>query len=67
MLEIGEKKIHQAGLSNLVYCLEGDAEKIALPDNTFAAVMVGFGIRNLISMEQGLREMYRVLNPAAAL
>ena len=31
------------------------AENIALPDNTFAAVMVGFGIRNLISMEQGLK------------
>ena len=67
MLEIGKKKINRAGLSNLVFCLQGDAEKIALPDNTFAAVMVGFGIRNLISMEQGLREMYRVLKPGGRL
>ena len=67
MLEIGKKKIKRAGLANLVLCLQGDAEKIALPDNTFAAVMVGFGIRNLISMEQGLREMYRVLKPGGRL
>jgi demethylmenaquinone methyltransferase/2-methoxy-6-polyprenyl-1,4-benzoquinol methylase len=67
MLKVGKKKIYQAGLSNLVYCLEGDAEKIALPDQAFAAVMAGFGIRNLISMEQGLREMYRVLKPGGRL
>ena len=67
MLEIGQKKIHQAGLSNLVCCLQGDTEKIAMPDHAFAAVMVGFGIRNLISMEQGLREMYRVLKPGGRL
>ncbi len=67
MLEVGKRKIHQAGLSQQVFCLEGDAEKIALPDNSFEAVMVGFGIRNLISMEQGLREMYRVLKPGGRL
>jgi len=67
MLELGQKKIHRAGLSNLAYCLQGDAEKIALDDNAFAAVMVGFGIRNLISMEQGLREMFRVLKPGGRL
>jgi demethylmenaquinone methyltransferase / 2-methoxy-6-polyprenyl-1,4-benzoquinol methylase len=63
MLEVGKEKVYQAGLSDTVLCLEGDAEKIGLPDNSFNAVMVGFGIRNLISMEQGLREMYRVLKP----
>jgi demethylmenaquinone methyltransferase / 2-methoxy-6-polyprenyl-1,4-benzoquinol methylase len=67
MLEAGKRKIHRAGLEDQVYCVEGDAEKIALPDNSFQAVMVGFGIRNLISMEQGLREMYRVLKPGGRL
>jgi demethylmenaquinone methyltransferase / 2-methoxy-6-polyprenyl-1,4-benzoquinol methylase len=67
MLEIGKKKIDQAGLADLVLCLQGDAEKIALPDKTFDAAMVGFGIRNLISMEQGLREIYRVLKPGGRL
>ena len=67
MLEIGKRKIHRAGLSNQVFCLEGDAENLALPDNSFDAVMVGFGIRNLISMEHGLTEMYRVLKPGGRL
>jgi demethylmenaquinone methyltransferase / 2-methoxy-6-polyprenyl-1,4-benzoquinol methylase len=67
MLEIGQKKIHTAGLSNLVWCLQGDAENLALPEHSFEAVMVSFGIRNLISMEQGLSEMYRVLKPGGRL
>lgn len=67
MLEIGKRKIHRVGLSKLVFCLEGDAEKLSLADNSFDAVMVGFGIRNLISMEHGLLEMYRVLKPGGRL
>ena len=67
MLEIGTRKIHRAGLSNQVWCLQGDAENLALPDHSFDAVMVGFGIRNLTSMEHGLLEMYRVLKPGGRL
>jgi demethylmenaquinone methyltransferase / 2-methoxy-6-polyprenyl-1,4-benzoquinol methylase len=63
MIEVGRRKITKAGLCHQISCLQGDAEKIAVQDRTFDAAMVGFGIRNLISMEQGLREMYRVLKP----
>ncbi|MEJ2070095.1 MAG: class I SAM-dependent methyltransferase, partial [Syntrophobacterales bacterium] len=47
--------------------IQGDAEQMALKDHTFDAVMVGFGIRNLISMTQGLRELHRVLRPGGRL
>jgi demethylmenaquinone methyltransferase/2-methoxy-6-polyprenyl-1,4-benzoquinol methylase len=41
----------------------GDAEKIACPDRSFDAAMVGFGIRNVTHMALGFAEMCRVLKP----
>ncbi|MBS0012678.1 MAG: bifunctional demethylmenaquinone methyltransferase/2-methoxy-6-polyprenyl-1,4-benzoquinol methylase UbiE [Desulfobacterales bacterium] len=46
-----------------IFCVRGDAEDMALPDNFFDAAMVGFGIRNLTSIRQGISEMHRVLKP----
>ena len=67
MIEVGRRKIAKAELFHQISCLQGDAEKIAVQDCTFDAAMVGFGIRNLIAMEQGLREVYRVLKPGGRL
>jgi demethylmenaquinone methyltransferase/2-methoxy-6-polyprenyl-1,4-benzoquinol methylase len=39
---------------------QGDAQRLAFPDNSFDVVTVGYGLRNLASWEQGLREMHRV-------
>jgi demethylmenaquinone methyltransferase/2-methoxy-6-polyprenyl-1,4-benzoquinol methylase len=39
---------------------QGDAQRLAWPDNTFDVVTVGYGLRNLGSWETGLREMQRV-------
>jgi demethylmenaquinone methyltransferase / 2-methoxy-6-polyprenyl-1,4-benzoquinol methylase len=47
--------------------IEGDAEKIAVRDHTFDATIVGFGIRNLTSIEHGLRVLRRVLKTNARL
>ena len=46
-----------------------DADALALPfrDGTFRFVTVGFGLRNVEDMEQGLREMFRVLEPGGTL
>lgn len=43
--------------------VQGDAQEIAFPAETFDAAMVGFGIRNLTRLEKGFAEMYRVLKP----
>jgi len=56
MMEQGEKKS-----MNGVTFVQGDAECICFPDNTFDAVSIGFGIRNITHLETGFREIFRVL------
>jgi len=41
----------------------GDALSLSYDDDTFDAATVGFGARNFADLEQGLREMTRVVRP----
>ncbi|MEM5789700.1 MAG: ubiquinone/menaquinone biosynthesis methyltransferase, partial [Syntrophobacteraceae bacterium] len=63
MMAAGKPKIAQSGHGARINHVQGDAEWIAFPDNSFDAAMVGFGIRNLTHFRNGFREMYRVLKP----
>jgi demethylmenaquinone methyltransferase/2-methoxy-6-polyprenyl-1,4-benzoquinol methylase len=63
MLEIGRTKIDKKGLTEIITLEEGDSEKLPFEDNTFDAVVVAFGVRNFANVENGLREMIRVLRP----
>jgi demethylmenaquinone methyltransferase/2-methoxy-6-polyprenyl-1,4-benzoquinol methylase len=45
----------------------GDARFLALKDNSFDVIMIGFGLRNLSDMDAGLREFQRVLKPGGRL
>ena len=63
MMMAGRPKLKKRGLQNMVHLNQGDAESIGFPDRCFDAAMVGFGIRNLTHMEEGFREMHRVLKP----
>jgi len=45
--------------------LQGDAQQIPFPDNSFDIVTVGYGLRNLSSWERGLDEICRVARPGA--
>ena len=67
MLEAGRKKIEKEGFVNKIELLKGDGEAISFPDNSFDAVMVAFGVRNFENLENGLREMLRVLKPGGKL
>jgi len=67
MLEIGRKKVEKEGFSQKIELLKGDAEAINFPDNSFDAVMAAFGVRNFENLENGLKEMYRVLKPGGKL
>ena len=67
MLEIGRKKVAEAGLDNKIELLHGDSEEMAFGDNTFDAVTVAFGVRNFEDLEKGLSEIKRVLRPGGKL
>ncbi len=66
MLEHARQKIERYRLSHTITVEEGTAERLRFPDDTFDAVMVAFGIRNFSNLQQGLREMFRVLRPGGA-
>ena len=63
MMVTGRGKSTNAGARHRIQYVQGDAESIAFGSNRFDAAMVGFGVRNLTHMEEGLREMHRVLKP----
>jgi demethylmenaquinone methyltransferase/2-methoxy-6-polyprenyl-1,4-benzoquinol methylase len=63
MLDMGRIKIARRNLSDRIELLEGDSEKINFPNETFDAITVGFGVRNFENLENGLKEMHRVLKP----
>lgn len=67
MLELGRKKVEKEGLIKLIELQNGDSETINFPQNSFDAVMVAFGVRNFENLENGLKEMLRVLKPGGKL
>ncbi|WP_147678253.1 bifunctional demethylmenaquinone methyltransferase/2-methoxy-6-polyprenyl-1,4-benzoquinol methylase UbiE [Algibacter pacificus] len=63
MLEIGKTKVTKKGLDSRVEMILGDGESMPFEDNSFDAITVAFGVRNFESLEDGLKEIYRVLKP----
>jgi demethylmenaquinone methyltransferase / 2-methoxy-6-polyprenyl-1,4-benzoquinol methylase len=68
MLEVAAARQHhlKSQISNLRF-IQGDAQQIPFPKNSFDTVTVGYGLRNLTSWERGLDEMFRVAKPGARL
>lgn len=67
MLERGRQRLVDEGRVQGVYWTQGNAEELPFPDNTFHAVTIGFGIRNVTQMDAAFREMVRVLRPGGQL
>jgi demethylmenaquinone methyltransferase/2-methoxy-6-polyprenyl-1,4-benzoquinol methylase len=61
-----QEKIPQSAIRNPQF-MQGDAQQIPFPDNSFDIVTVGYGLRNLAGWERGLDEMFRVARPGARL
>lgn len=63
MLVEGRKRAEAARLSGQLDWVVGDAMKLPLPDNSFDAYTISFGIRNVTRIEDAIVEAYRVLKP----
>ena len=67
MMEVGRKKVKEAGLDNVIFFSKDDSTNLSFSDGTFDAVTVAYGARNFDDLEAGLKEMCRVLVPGGHL
>ncbi len=63
MIQAGRIKRTNARVRQGIRYVQGDAERISFPDDTFDVVMVGFAVRNITHMKRAFKEMHRVLKP----
>lgn len=59
MMDVGREKIK--GSDKKIAFQYEDATKLSFADNTFDVAIISFGLRNLPILEDGLKEMYRVV------
>lgn len=61
MMAIGNEKVREAGLKDVISFKREDCMSMSFEDESFDAVTAAFGIRNFQCLDKGLSEMYRVL------
>lgn len=67
MMNVGRKKVEEAGLSKYISFEMQDCTALTYADNTFDAVTAAFGVRNYENIAMGLGEMFRVMKPGGHL
>jgi demethylmenaquinone methyltransferase/2-methoxy-6-polyprenyl-1,4-benzoquinol methylase len=67
MIEAGKSKVQRSPQRRNISTIQGDAENISFRDAAFDAITVGFGVRNFARLEEGLKEMHRVLKTGGKL
>lgn len=69
MLRIARKKLEgmDEDARKLIDFVEGDSLALPYPDDTFDLVTVAYGVRNFERLEDGYREMRRVLKPGGTI
>lgn len=66
MLEVAEKSLSlQSSNRGDIRFIQGNAMELPFPNDSFDGVTVGWGLRNLPDLRQGLREMVRTVKPGA--
>lgn len=63
MLLRGTAKLRRGGLAGRARLAGGDGEHLPVPNASFDAALVAFGIRNVFDPLAALREVHRVLRP----
>lgn len=61
MLDVGQRKVNDAGLVRRIELVEGNAELLPFDDRSFDAYTIAFGIRNVTDIPKALSEACRVL------
>ena len=67
MLQLSRQKISSRNQSARIRIIEADGLRLPFRSQTFDAVAIAFGLRNLESVKEGLIEMRRVLKPGGKL
>jgi demethylmenaquinone methyltransferase/2-methoxy-6-polyprenyl-1,4-benzoquinol methylase len=67
MLEVAARRQQASRTTQNLKFIQGDAQALPFPDQSFDIVTVGYGLRNLASWERGLEEMFRVARPGGRL
>ena len=67
MLDVGRKKMKKKGLDSMIKLQFGDSENLPFEDNSYDAVIAGFGVRNFEDLSKGLSEMRRVMSKGGKL
>ncbi len=63
MLKVGESRAIDRGILHNLDWVEGNAEKLPFPDNSFDVYTIAFGLRNVTHIDRALKEACRVLKP----
>lgn len=63
MLDVARRKVAARGLGDRIELVQGDAERLVLPDAAVDAATVAFGVRNFGDLEAGLGELARTIRP----
>ena len=63
MLNIGKEKVKKKNLNSKIDMILGDSENMPFEDSSFDAITVAFGVRNFETLDNGLKEILRVLKP----
>jgi demethylmenaquinone methyltransferase/2-methoxy-6-polyprenyl-1,4-benzoquinol methylase len=67
MLAVGRDRALDRGWLDEIRWIAGDAERLPLPDRSFDAYTIAFGIRNVTHLDRALAEARRVLRPGGRL
>lgn len=67
MMKRAKKKILERGLDNAIQFIYGDGLFLPFKGSTFSALIIAFGLRNIVEKEKALSEMVRVVKPGGKL
>ncbi|MEH6448369.1 MAG: bifunctional demethylmenaquinone methyltransferase/2-methoxy-6-polyprenyl-1,4-benzoquinol methylase UbiE [Oleispira sp.] len=67
MLEVGRERLTNQGYVGNIEYVQANAQYLPFEDNTFDAITIAFGLRNVTDKDEALRSMFRVLKPGGRL